>query len=283
MHAIHETNAHSLQRRVTRTGPFEDELGDGEWFVGRPFTTQLLNTYTLLVPGGEKFVIRSCRQYMDKASAQLQDELMTLFFQEGSHSREHERMLKAMQKRGLDSKVFRAIVDWMAYRFLEPLTPRKLRLATAAAIEHHNAVISTYFLEQDLLKDVSAPQTRRLFLWHFCEEIEHKETVYKLMKKINISWLSRTVGMVFSFTTFLAYLLTGSLVLSVKTGAWKRSGFWKNLANELFSSRGLGRLLVRESVQYVKPDFYPSLASTRELLSLSLSELERLQGASRHD
>lgn len=283
MNAIPAPSAHTLQRRMTETGPFEDEWGDGEWFVGRPYATQLLNAYTLLVPGGEKFVIRSCRQYMGRASPALKDELKTLFFQEGSHSREHEKMLKAMQSQGLDCKGFRAMVDWMAYRFLEPLTPRKLRLATAAAIEHHNAVISTYFLEQDMLKDVSAPQTRRLFLWHFCEEIEHKETVFKLMQTINTSWFSRTLGMVFSVSTFLTYLLTGSLVLSIKTGNWKRAGFWKSLTTELLGNKGLGRVLARESARYVKRDFYPSLASSRELLSMSLSELERLQGGRRHD
>ena len=55
-------------------------------------------------------------------------------------------MLAAMRKEGLGLDLFRRLAERILYRLLEPLTPSKLRLATAAAIEHHNAAIAGFFL-----------------------------------------------------------------------------------------------------------------------------------------
>ena len=136
----------------------------GVWYDGKPLTTQLLNAYTLLIPSGERFIIRSCRRYLSRIAPELGEELERLFFQEGSHSREHGRLLKAMRADGLSLDSFRKFVEWWSYHLLEPLTPPKLHLATAAAIEHHNAVIASFFLDQELLKGVRTGELRRLFL-----------------------------------------------------------------------------------------------------------------------
>jgi uncharacterized protein len=181
-----------------------------------------------------------------------------------------------MQSMGLGCDWFRKAVEWISYRVLEPFSPARLRLATAAGIEHHNAAIATYFLRQDLLGGVQEGELRRLFLWHFCEEIEHKETVFKLMRSLGTSWLVRALGLFTSFSTFIFYMFIGAIVFGVKTRAWLDLRYWTDLALEVFGRRGLMRLLIRETGRYLRPGFYPNASESASLLASALAELDRV-------
>ena len=269
-------NAHSLQARAFRLNDRESLCLEGAWFEGKALATQFLNAYSLLIPQGERFIIRSCRAHLEQAEAPLRKELHGLFFQEGNHSREHARMLEAMRAKGLGLDGFRAIVDWCSYRLLEPLTPSKLRLATAAAIEHHNAVIATFFLRRDLLRGIRAGEMRRLFVWHFAEEIEHKEVVFKLLERVSPSWPLRALGLLASGATFLLYLALGTLWLGLKTGAAGKLSFWRDLVRQCLRREGLPALLFKESMRYLAPGFRPRREESQALLASALTELERL-------
>jgi len=247
----------------------------GDWCDGKPLSTQLLNAYTLLIPEGERFVIRTCAPYLREAAPGLREELRRLFFQEGGHSREHERVLKAMRADGQSLDLFRKPLEWMFYRVIEPCSPGKLRLATAAAIEHHNAVIATHFLNRALLRGIRIGELRRLFLWHFAEEIEHKETAFKLLQSVSRNWLLRALGLALSFGTFMLALALGTILLAVKTGSAFSAGFWSEFMTHC---RGCGLLatIVRESARYLSPGFAPSPQESRTLLDAALAELESL-------
>jgi 8-amino-7-oxononanoate synthase len=267
---------HGLQRRPFRLDGAETLSANGAWYGGNPFATQLLNAYTILVPGGERFIIRTSREYLGRIGPELKEEVERVFFQEGAHSREHERVLKAMRADGLSLDVFRKLVEWFSYSLVEPLTPLRLRLATAAAIEHHNAVIATFFLNQELLKGIRNGELRRLFLWHFAEEIEHKETVFKVMESISRSWFLRAAGLLVSLGTFLFYLAVGTLLLGFKTSSVLAADFWSELFSQVCSRKGLFLAVVKESLRYLKPKFHPDVEENRTLLASALTELERL-------
>ena len=181
------SDAHTLHKRPFRLDPNDGLFPHGSWFAGQPVATHLLNAYTPLIPDGERFIIRSCRRYLGQADSELREQLSGLFFQESSHSREHRRVLVAMREEGMGLDLFRRVVEAISYRILEPLTPIKLRLATAAAIEHHNAAIAGVFLRQGLLRGVRSEEVRRPYIWRFAEEIEHKEIVFKLLQRVSSS------------------------------------------------------------------------------------------------
>lgn len=271
-------SAHALQRRPFRLDENETLCASGAWYDGKPLSTQLLNAYTLLIPEGEQFVIRTCAPYLQQASLELRDELRKLFFQEGQHSREHGRVLKAMHADGLSLDSVRKPMEWIFYRVLEPSSPRKLRLATAAAIEHHNAVIATYFLNQALLRGIRSGELCRLFLWHFSEEIEHKETAFKLLQSVSRSWPLRALGLIVSLGTFMLSLVLGMLLLALKTGSVLAGGFWSEFYIHCCSRGGLLAAIVKESMRYLRPGFIPSLEESRTLLDSALAELGRLGG-----
>jgi glycine C-acetyltransferase len=245
-------------------------------FGGQSVATQFLNAYSLLIPQGERFIIRTCRRYLDRAGPELKEELRCLFFQEGSHSREHARMVEDMHAEGLGLKLFRRLVEGCSYRLFEPISPPALRLAAAAAIEHHNAAIATFFLRNGLLQKVRPVEIRRLFLWHFAEEIEHQETVFRLLERVSSSWWLRAFGLCVSCATFLFYLALGTLLLALKTRTAMAVAFWRELLAQCRDREGLFGFLVRESVRYLKPSFYPRLDESRVLLDSALVELERL-------
>ena len=270
------SSANALEKRPFRLAAQDRLFPRGSWFAGQSLTTHFLNAYTLLIPEGERFIIRSCRRYLDRADAELRNELSGLFYQESGHSREHQRVLEAMRGEGLGLGIFRALVDAISYRILEPLTPSKLRLAVASAIEHHNATIAEFFLSQGVMHGAHSGEMRRLFLWHFAEEIEHKEVVFKLLQRVSSSRSLRAAGLFGSWATFLFYLACGSLLLGLKTGAIFSSGFWRELFIQCCTRWGLLPIMVKASMRYLDADFHPRVEESRELLGAALAELERL-------
>jgi len=66
-------------------------------------------------------------------------------------------MVAEMCTFGLGLDRFRALTEWIAYRLLESATPESLRLATAAAIEHHNAVIACSLTAETMQASLTAP------------------------------------------------------------------------------------------------------------------------------
>jgi predicted metal-dependent hydrolase len=261
-----------LQKRAFRLNGSEVLCGRGAWFGGRPLATQFLNAYSLLIPEGERFVIRACSAYLDRVGPELQAELKALFFQESSHSRQHGRMVEAMQAQKFALDPFRKVIEWLSYRVLEPLVPPGLRLATAAAIEHHNAAIAEHFLRQGLLRGIREGELRRLFLWHFAEEIEHKEVVFRLLQRVSGSWALRALGLAASCTTFLFYLAIGTLLLALKSGSAPRISM---------HGESLFALLVKESLRYLRPGFQPRFEESRALHGAALAELDRLGAGDR--
>src|SRR5689334_4182528 len=102
----------TLEKRPFRFEETRDFSTAGVWYNGSPWLTQILNAYTFLIPGGERFIIRSCKACEPAAGPQLREELKALYFQEGSHSHAHARVLDLMRREGLGMDCFRSAVDW---------------------------------------------------------------------------------------------------------------------------------------------------------------------------
>ena len=180
-----------------------------------------------------------------------------------------------MRLNGIEIDGFRAIVNWLSYQVLEPLFPAPVRLAAAAAIEHHNATIAKWFLDRGLMRGAVGAELRRLFVWHFAEEIEHKETVFALLQETSPGWPLRALGLLFSVTTFLAYLMIGAGALAARASSTS-NGFWGSMRCHLFRADGLIRTLARGSCAYLRGGFHPRDDDSGALLSAAIAELTRL-------
>jgi hypothetical protein len=242
------------------------EQTDKHWFGGSVFKTHWLNSYTLVIPDGEKFIHRTTKKFLDRVDPNLREQVLGLLGQEISHSREHEKFFENLSGQGYRIEGFLSFYRFVFYGVLEKLVGvvlgPKLILSTAAAIEHINAVIAEVGLSNAFLEEAD-PEVRPLFEWHYAEEIEHKTVVYDVLQQVAPSYLVRAIGLLFAFVTFLGVLSIGTLVLVAqdrKLFAPLRDATTFFFTKERFVPKMAGAL-----ADYLRPGFHPDQRDNERL------------------
>lgn len=241
------------------------------WWGGRAARTHLLNAYTLLVPDNEKYYIRTLAACVEQIQDhRLRGDVHAFLRQESLHGIAHQKYWHTLAAHGIDGSAFVKAADWLLYRLAEPLQPRRLRVSIVAAIEHLNAVWAHAFLARDLLRDAD-PELRRLFYWHFAEEIEHKAVAHDVLAALYPGYLSRLAGALIAIPTFYLLMLSGLVHLLWRDrAAW--GGHWlRDLGALLFRQRFLGDNL-REVWRYLRPGFTPWALDDYALARAALRE-----------
>lgn len=235
------------------------------WCGGNAMLTHFLNAYTLLVPGNEGYYIRTLKRVMPSLSDPAMRTMVAQFLlQEGQHGAGHHRCWRLLESQGYRISGFQRRVDGFLYKFLEPITPLRLRVAMVACVEHVNAYLGHEFLAQDLLRDAD-PDLRALFEWHFAEEIEHKHVVFDVLHVRGGGYLLRVFAALLVLPLF--YLLMGlgaAILLQQDKLLWRRST-WKRLRQHLFSKDHMARRTFGYLFDYVRPGFHPWQLDDREL------------------
>jgi len=223
-----------IRRRIS----FEKDTKDQAWETNQPFLMNLLNTYNILVPDSERFIIRTVRKFKHELPADLRKDVKTLFFQEGQHANETHKVEHWLKKH-YRIKLFKFICYWITYGSLEKILPNKLLLSVASAVEHLNTTLSEYFLRNDNVLTTCPEHIRGLYFWHFAEEIEHKSVVFNVHKTISSSYFLRLLGLLLAVPGFLILLSIGSFYLSAQNGLLFTSSFWKDFFSFCFNKKGL--------------------------------------------
>jgi predicted metal-dependent hydrolase len=200
--------------------PFDPAI-DKHWFGGSAFRTHWLNSYTLIIPDGEKYVLRSTKRYLGRVEGELKNRVLGLLAQEALHSREHEKFYHNLRIQGykVDGflRLYRTVCYDMLERFGRMVFSPNLMLSTAAGLEHINVVIADIGLTRDFLAG-SDPQVRPLFEWHYAEEIEHKAVCHDVLQVVAPSYPLRLAGLLFASMTFVNFLALGTAVLLWQDG-----------------------------------------------------------------
>lgn len=230
------------------------------WFADSPFKTQWLNSYTLIIPDGEKFILRSTKRYVDRVDGELKNCLLGLLAQEALHSREHEKFYKNLRHQGYRIQGYLRAYRYLSYRVLERIGLRvfgpQLLLSTAAGLEHINAVIAEIGLTDDFLKGAD-PQVRPLFEWHYAEEIEHKAVCHEVLQVVAPSYLLRLAGLFFATTTFVGALLVATLVLLWQDRQLLTSTTIREGTRYFFREPGFFFQYLAAVRAYLRPRFHP--------------------------
>lgn len=235
------------------------------WCGGDPVLTHILNAYTLLVPGNEGYYIRSLKRWMPKLSDPAMRTMVAQFMlQEGQHGAGHLRCWQMLEAQGYRIAGFQRPVDAFLYRFLEPITPMRLRIAMVACVEHVNAYLGHEFLKQELLRDAD-PDLRALFEWHFAEEIEHKHVVFDVLQVQSGNYLLRVLAAGLVLPLFYLLMSVGALLLLRQDGLLGRRATWKQVRQHLFSRDHMARRTCRYVFDYLRPGFHPWQLDDREL------------------
>ena len=226
------------------------------WFDGSPTRTRTLDVYTLLIPDNERYYIRRLKRSVDQIDDPAQKEELAAFFrQEALHGHAHNAYWENLRNDGIRTERFTRVVNTFLYRIVEPILPQRMHLANIAAIEHVNAYFGHIFLDRQLLRDAD-PRLRRLFEWHFAEEIEHKAVAFDALEAVYPGYLTRAAGAALTFPLFYLILFTGTAWMLASQGELMRRrtlsdlyGFWIRDGVLGDSLRYIGR--------YLRPSFHP--------------------------
>src|SRR5262245_2341182 len=127
-----------MQRIITRKMAFQFPTGiEKHWLGGDPTKTHLMNAFTLAIPIGEEWLIRSIK----KAQKNIQDpELATnvkdFITQEAEHLLWHKKFWPNLREQGYRIDGFIRFVQIGFFKVLSPLCGLKFSLAISAGIEH---------------------------------------------------------------------------------------------------------------------------------------------------
>ncbi|MBD8186975.1 MULTISPECIES: metal-dependent hydrolase [Pseudomonas syringae group] len=158
----------------------------GDWHAQGVLITHFLNTFSVMAPAFERFIIVSARYYQSSITdPKLKEGLAGLFAQEAMHSREHRHYNRLLSQAGLPGRE----LERQCYRFLDYLlggnrVAPSFRLAVALMFEHHTALASTVTLNNPALLEGSVPGYAQLWNWHAREENEHKSAAYDLWNSV---------------------------------------------------------------------------------------------------
>ncbi len=263
----------STPRIVIRKMGFSFEDLPRHWFGGDPVRTHVINGLHFVFPAGERFFIRSVKQFRDDVPPWLQERITGFFGQEAHHQAEHKRAFRAIEQQGYDVQSFLQWYEGWAYDAIEPRVRPVARLATTAALEHYTAVLGELALTGDVLDDCH-PLMRQLLKWHACEEIEHKSVAFDVLQHVDPRYRTRVAGFVIGSLVLFFFWGSGALhMLRQEPGR----------ARPLASGRALSilaataRHLAPRLLDYLAPSFHPDDHDNYELARSYLEAIGRLE------
>jgi hypothetical protein len=165
--------------------PFDFEGVDFIWNPDHPAFSMMMNNISFQVIGLEKYFCRAMRD----AEAHIKDpaileETRQFNAQEAIHSRAHLKHCKALIARypGLQEAMDKCV---KSYDDLYDAHGLKFHLAYAGGLESMFTPLFRMIINyRDILFAGGDPRVSSLFLWHFCEEIEHRSSAISIYNHV---------------------------------------------------------------------------------------------------
>ena len=181
------------------------------WFGGNKIITHLENTFSILIPPGERFFIQSVRNYSDRAADKAADRVddpefsklvQAFIHQEGHHTRAHNEFNRHLGQHGLDierEEAYAAKVMARASRWL----PKKIQLGITVFFEHLTATGAHVLFDEPRIAGEMHPEALRFWRWHAAEELEHKAVAFDLLRRVGGGYFTRM------FSVFVGLIMIG--------------------------------------------------------------------------
>lgn len=191
------------------------------WVPDDPFATHMMNVLHLLFPEGERDFIKAVLEASSLVdNPELEAAIKPFIQQESGHAWAHQVVLNHLAEQGVDTTPYTDQVGRRLSRVLgdapkswPPALKRwwlYLRLADAAALEHFNAVLGQWVLQNRGLDYAGTdPVMLDLLRWHGAEEIEHRSLVYDVYQNVCGNYPLRALSMLLTAPQFLFWWLAG--------------------------------------------------------------------------
>jgi predicted metal-dependent hydrolase len=231
------------------------------WFGGDPFKSRLFDAMSTLFPEGERFFIKSVRDWRDKVTdPELAREIKDFIRQEAQHGIVHTRYNERLKSQGINvdglERFLRFLFDHIGRKF----APKIQNLADTTATEHLTAIMAEcLFTNKDVMAQAD-PRVRAMYAWHAMEEVEHKAVAFDvLMTVAKCSYLRRAFsifGVTIGFNLY-SLVVTGMMLKVDGFGFWRRTGMMVKGVWWMFKPGGLYMPILGPYLSYLKRDFHP--------------------------
>lgn len=240
------------------------------WFGGDPMQTAVVDSFSIFLPEGERFFIRSLKRYAKSVNDDaLTAEIRGYAVQEAYHTREHEDYNRSLADLGYDVEKMEGRVKWALRDDKDPA----VNVAVTCAIEHLTATFSIAMLrDRDVLFRDAEPAYRRLWTWHALEELEHAAValnVYAKATQDRAGWrnyLMRVFSMNAVLVPFFTILLLNIGTMAKTDGISRGPGLWWRFLKVAWWEPGYLRLGFRSFMRYYSPWFDPKKTVDPDLI-----------------
>lgn len=167
------------------------------WFGDNAPATAFANVFSLWIPRGEIFFIRSVRNYKDRIKDPELKEMVTAFMQQETlHAKAHDAFNESFKQHGFDVdaeleyiyKIFDRVEKWV---------PKRIQLGMTVFFEHMTATMAASAFENEFAAEMKDPEVHAFNLWHAAEELEHKNVAHDVLTEIGGGYLTRVFSAVF--------------------------------------------------------------------------------------
>ncbi|MDP2355558.1 MAG: metal-dependent hydrolase [Beijerinckiaceae bacterium] len=239
------------------------------WNGGDPIKTLVIDGFSIFLPEGERFFIRSLKHY----AATLEDkplarEINGYAMQEAFHTREHEDYNRSLIALGYDVKKMERPIQVILGSVKQPV----MRLAITCAIEHLTATFASSTLRHPEVFSDADPRYRRLWMWHALEELEHKAValhVFRSATKDTARWkryLLRVMAMNSVLVPFIVIYVRNSAIFARHDGLKTGPRFWARFARTMLFNSALRASSLGMLLRYYWPGFDPNKTDDSQLI-----------------
>lgn len=226
-----------------------------------PTFTALLNTFSIVLPIGERFFIDAVRAHRDLVKdPELQKAVTAFIGQEAMHGREHEDYNAALFARAPIAPKFEALVLDI-FGLIKKHLPAHFWLSATIALEHFTALLADAVLKDPRIFEGAEEHYANIWRWHAFEETEHKAVAFDVwntvMGKGVYAYSVRSLGLILA--TIIFWGLVIPVFLTILKGEKKLSDLpsWKKAFKYTFGEIGVLRRQLLNYIDYFRPNFHP--------------------------
>lgn len=269
-------------RRDVRFRLPAERISDWHHAAGPTFTA-FLNTFSIVLPVGERFFIDSVRAYRDQVTDPELKKAITAFIgQEAMHGREHEELNDALFAVAPVAPKFERFVKGLLDGVTRHLG-KEFSLSATIALEHFTALLADSVLREPRISAGADPHYAALWKWHALEETEHKAVAYDVWETVMgrgpRAYAIRAAGLVLATVIFWGLVIPVFLEVLRSGGKLTDVKGWAKFFRYTVGDIGLLRIQLVNYADYFRPGFHPWDHDNRAYLKqidAFLAEQERL-------
>jgi len=238
-----------FEELIVRKMPFEfaDDIRP-HWNPAKVEWSHMVNGASLAMPYLEPFLMRTLSKAVKQIeSDQLRREVKWYMQQEGQHYQQHRKFNDTLIQNGYTELVEIEHLMQETYQQLEKRRSHKFCMAYAAGFESMALAVGHWLInDRKFLFEGSDARVASLILWHFVEEIEHKNVAFDAYQAVYGGYFTRVYAMFYATLHVMKFSRLAYKVMLKKDGLWnKLSSRWKLMKMiSLFTRKVLPKMLL---------------------------------------